>query len=164
MCKCTKTLLKSKFWVTLLTIFELRSDQDLTTAILIWAVRHYAILNSQFWQDYREQCEALRGDYPQLLTITMSVLSACAAFDDYLQSCNVRSGETNRSSDQVSCDYGSLYRSTIKARSFWPVQFLTILVQQLRGRVKIVLAVQCDSHVHYRCTQVVLCELLSWGL
>ena len=41
-----------------------------------------------------------------------------------------------------------------KLRAFGLFQLLTILVQQLRGRVKIVLSVQCFSPVHYTCTQV----------
>ena len=53
-------------------------------------------------------------------------------------------------------------QSTIKAESFWPVQFQTISVLQLRGRVKIVLTVQClfpcSLSVYTGCT---ICELLS---
>ena len=59
-------------------------------------------------------------------------------------------------------------QSTIKAESFWPVQFQTISVLQLRGRVKIVLSVQClfpcSLSVYTGCT---ICELLSlayWAL
>ena len=105
------------------------------------AVRHYAILIRRFEARVIEKTivsglSSLRGAVHYLLTITMSASRLRGDSADYLQKfANVRSEETNRGSDQVFVTTVAV-QSTIKAESFWPVQFQTITVLQLRGVLK----------------------------
>ena len=66
---------------------------------------------------------------------------------------NVRSEETNRAQKSEVTMSHCTEMHYQKLRAFGLFQLLTMLVQQLRGRVKIVLSVQCFSPVHYTCTQ-----------
>ena len=54
----------------------------------------------------------------------------------------------------------SLYR--LKAASFWHVQLHTIEVMQLRGRVEILLAVQCALPFHYRVHTLHMWTIKRW--